>query len=46
MYPSMNAGSASGPPRADITPPNPTAPERTHPVMRLVMEDSATAGNL
>lgn len=46
MYPSMIKGSASGPPTTDTTPPNPKAPERTHPVTRLVMEERETAGNL
>ena len=45
LYASTNEGNASGPPSALSAPPKPTAPDKTHPVTRLVMEDNATAGN-
>ena len=40
------SGTASGPPTHAITPPTPTAPDNTHPVTLLVIEDNATIGNL
>ena len=46
LYASTNAGRASGPAAAERHPPKATAPESAHPVTRLVMEESATAGNL
>ena len=46
LNPSMKYGSASGPPTADRVPPKATVPDKTQPVTRLVIDESATIGNL